>query len=219
MNPKSKDIVYFAAKDCHRKDIWRNSIYSKYKENRIQDDAFLGGPLFETAYKILEHKHPTINIGINIQILYHPKLEADDCIAITTNYLLSNNNSNATNNVIYIIASDMDYLQLAGPTVHIINLKYKLLTDNKKWSGDPDKDLFCKIVMGDKSDNIPGIFKGCGPKTATKYYNKPEHFVIKLVTTNTKDAYERNKTLVDFTNIPSEYQHKLLYLVEPTSIS
>ena len=35
---------------------------------------------------------------------------------------------------------------------------------------NPDKDLFVKIVIGDKSDNINGIFKRCGTKTACKYY-------------------------------------------------
>jgi 5'-3' exonuclease len=28
--------------------------------------------------------------------------------------------------------------------------------------GDPDKDLFIKIVIGDKSDNIPPVFSKIG---------------------------------------------------------
>ena len=51
----------------------------------------------------------------------------------------------------------------------IINLQYKDLTMSKKWSGNAVLDLFCKIVKGDKSDNIPALFKNCGPKTAIKY--------------------------------------------------
>ena len=98
----------------------------------------------------------------------------------------------------------MDYLQLAGPRVKLLNLKYKLLTDSKKWSGDPQKDLFCKIVMGDKSDDITAIFKKCGPKTTLKYYDDKEAFEAQLKKENAYDVYERNKKLVDFNNIPDE---------------
>lgn len=28
--------------------------------------------------------------------------------------------------------------------------------------GDPDKDLFIKIILGDKSDNIPSVFTRVG---------------------------------------------------------
>jgi 5'-3' exonuclease len=58
--------------------------------------------------------------------------------------------------------------------VHIYTLKHKKLTDRKSCLGDPKKDLFCKIIIGDKSDNIPGVFSKCGIKTACKYYENPE---------------------------------------------
>ena len=96
---------------------------------------------------------------------------------VSNSKLLAKNILNTTEDMkVIIIANDMDYLQLAGPRVKLINLKYKYLTDNKKWSGNPEEDLFCKIVMGDKSDNIPSIFKKCGPKTALKYYNDKDAF-------------------------------------------
>ena len=114
------------------------------------------------------------NSGIN-NVISYDTLEADDCIAITAKKLLNN-----PENIIYIITSDMDYLQLAHERIHIYNLKYKKLTDSKKWSGNPEQDLFCKIVMGDKSDNIPSVFKKCGLKTALKYWNNQELFFNKL---------------------------------------
>jgi 5'-3' exonuclease len=43
-----------------------------------------------------------------------------------------------------------------------------------------DCNLFCKIVTGDKSDNIPSIFKKCGIKTALKYYNDKNLFEAQL---------------------------------------
>ena len=98
----------------------------------------------------------------------------------------------------------MDYLQLADPKVKLINLKYKYLTDSKKWSGDPKKELFGKIVMGDKSDNIPAVLNKCGQKTAEKCYNDKKYFEERMKRENAYEKYELNKKLIDFNEIPQE---------------
>ena len=103
----------------------------------------------------------------------------------------------------------MDYLQLANEHTHIYNLKYKKLTDSKNSFNDCKKDLFCKIVIGDKSDNIPGIFKKCGIKTAEKLYDDPDLFIKKLNQENSTKEYERNKQLVDFNQLPLNYVNEL----------
>lgn len=195
-NGKNKnEIVMLAAKDCHRKEIWRNEYFDKYKEQRELDDYFMVGPFFEKAYELLNSE--------SIPILFHPKLEGDDCIAIMTEHLKPNYN-------IYIVANDMDYLQLSSENVTIINLKYKLITDSKKWSGEAKKDLFCKIVMGDKSDNIPSIFKKCGPKTAIKCYEDEEYFNTKLKKENGYENFNKNKKLIDFNEIPIELRTEFM---------
>ena len=127
-------------------------------------------------------------------------MEADDCIALTVRSLIAEIKLPQ----IVIITNDMDYLQLAAPNVKLINLKYKYLTDNKNWSGNPEQDLFCKIVMGDKSDDIPSIFKKCGPKTALKYYENKTAFEEQLKRENAYEKYEKNKKLVDFNEIPED---------------
>lgn len=187
---KLANYTFIAGRDCPRTDIWRHEFYDKYKANRVLDDAFLGGPFFKLSYQLLEQ--------LKIQVLYHPHLEGDDCIALKVKDILETTQDMK----IVIIANDMDYLQLAGPRIQLINLKYKFLTDNKKWSGDPQKDLFCKIVMGDKSDGIPAIFKKCGPKTALKYYGDRVAFEAQLKKEDAYALYERNTKLVDFNAIP-----------------
>lgn len=187
---KIKDYKLLAGLDCPRKDIWRNSLFDKYKENREYDDTFMGGPFFKLGKDILKE--------LNIQTLYHEKLEADDCNALTCKYIISQ----IPDSNVYIIANDMDYLQLASDKVKIINLKYQDLTSSKKWSGNAEQDLFCKIVIGDKSDDIPGIFKKCGPKTAIKYFNDKMAFDKQLKIENAYEKYEKNKKLVDFNEIP-----------------
>jgi len=189
---KIKNYNIYAALDCPRGKIWRNSLYNKYKENRVYDDSFMGGPFFELGINLLKE--------LKIPILKHPKLEADDCNALFTKYI----KFKEPDSKIYIIANDMDYLQINCEQVNIINLKYKNISESKKWTGNCELDLFCKIVIGDKSDDIPPLFKKCGPKTAINYFNNKEEFVKKLQKENVYDQYLRNKKLVDFNEIPEE---------------
>ena len=74
----------------------------------------------------------------------------------------------------------MDYLQLACENVELYDLKFKKLTERKSSYNDAKKDLFVKILTGDKSDNIKGVFKKCGQKTACKYFDNKELFNKKL---------------------------------------
>ena len=128
--------------------IWRNDYYPDYKANRVYDDTFMGGPFFEIGISIFQDE-------LKLPILKQDRLEADDCIAL---YVKSLSEFNSIN----IIANDMDYMQLDnGENINIINLKYKYLRESKTASGNSECDLFCKTVIGDKSDNIPGIFNLC----------------------------------------------------------
>ena len=85
------------------------------------------------------------------------------------------------------------------------DLKYNKLTERKSSFNNAEKDLFVKILTGDKSDNITGVFKKCGPKTACKYFNDRQLFKEKLETTEgSKEKYELNRKIIDFNYIPLE---------------
>lgn len=192
---KQVDPILIVGKDCKRQDIWRTKLFPEYKGTRVQD-GFMGGPFFKMVY---DDKLFT-EAGVQA-ILKHPHLEADDCIAISVKHILSKYPL-AT---IYIITSDKDYLQLAEPRIHIYNLAFKKLTDQKSSTNDAKCDLFCKIVMGDPSDNILSVFPKCGPKTALKYFNDNQLFQTKLNSSpDFQKKYQLNSTLVDFNNIPQE---------------
>ena len=109
----------------------------------------------------------------------------------------------------------MDYLQLASDNVHLYNLKFKKLTESKSSFNDSKKDLFCKILTGDKSDNIPGVFKKCGIKTASKYWDNKEEWNKKLQDENIRATFERNRQIIDFNYIPedlvNEFKNKNIY--------
>jgi len=197
---KLKNPTIIIGKDCHRKNIWRMDTFSQYKENRCNDETFLGGPFFKLAYKELYPNNKNIKT-----IIGHDRLEADDCIAIATKHVLEKDKDAH----VYIITSDMDYLQLLNERTHIYNLKYKMLTESKNAFECAEKNLFCKIVTGDKSDNIPGIFRKCGIKTAEKLFSDQDEFIKKLNQESCNEEYQRNKLLVDFNLIPLEYVNQL----------
>ena len=188
--------IILAMKDCPRKDIWRMKYLKSYKANRVYDDTFLGGPFFKMAYE----DDLFIKGGTKL-IFKHPTLEADDCVAIIAKNILKNYpKANIT-----IITSDMDYLQLACSNIQLYDLKYNRLTERKSSYNDPEKDLFIKIITGDKSDNIESVFKKCGPKTACKYYDNKELFEKKLQETEgAREKYLLNKKIIDFNEIPED---------------
>jgi 5'-3' exonuclease len=193
----SKNInpILIVGKDCKRENIWRNKLFPQYKATRIQD-GFKGAPLFKMAYE-----EDLFRKGGARAILQHPMLEADDCIAISVKHVIDR----FPQCVIYIITSDKDYLQLNSHNVHLYNLAFKNIADNKSSTGNAKNDLELKILMGDTSDNIPSVFPKCGPKTAQKCIDNPEFFKKKMANNiNYYKQYELNKKLVDFTNIPEE---------------
>lgn len=193
---KNINPILIVGKDCKRENIWRNELFPQYKGTRIQEEGFKGGSFFKMAYD----EELFVKGGAKA-ILKHPKLEADDCIAISVKYLI-NKYPNCT---IYIITSDRDYLQLNSHNVHLFNLAFKNIVDNKSSTGNAKNDLEIKIIMGDVSDNIPSVFPKCGPKTAQKCIEDPEFFKKKMASNSDYyKQYELNKKLVDFNNIPQE---------------
>ena len=201
---KNVQPILIVGKDCKRENIWRNEIFKQYKANRAngQEDGFMGGPFFKMAYEE----------GLFIQggaqaILNHPKLEADDCIAISVKYVLEK----YPECHIYIITSDRDYLQLNAPNVDLYNLAFKNIAENKSSTGNAVTDLRMKIIMGDNSDNIPSIFPKCGPKTALKCVQDEDYFKKKMSDNATYyQQYELNKQLVDFNCIPENLKGEFI---------
>ena len=198
-----KPSTIIAARDCHRASIWRNALYSDYKATRIKGDEFNGGPFFKHIYQ--DNNKLLYEAGVN-SVVQFPNLEADDIIALTKNYIRAKYEDAR----IYIIANDHDYLQLLDENTEIVNFQNKYLKEASKVFNEPQKNLFYKIVLGDKSDNINPIFKKCGPKTCEKYYENNELFLEALKKENAYEKYELNKKLVDFRELPDELVSKFL---------
>lgn len=199
--------ILIVGKDCKRHHIWRNDLFKDYKANRANgpEDGFMGGPFFKMAYE-----DELFQKGGAKAILKHPRLEADDCIALSVKYLTTE----YPNCRIFIITSDRDYLQLNAHNVHLFTLTYKNLAEGKMSTGNAKDDLKIKIIMGDTSDNIPSVFPKCGIKTAQKCIEDDEFLKKKMDNNPLYYAqYELNETLVSFDKIPSELVDEFLKII------
>lgn len=200
---KIDNPTIYVGKDCSRKDIWRNTHDKNYKATRVYDDSFMGGPFFKLAYDELFESS-----GIpDKHILYLDTLEADDCIAIMAKKLIEKD----PNNTVTVITSDTDYLQLIQPGIKLYSLKLKPVRTEKNSTGCAEQDLFYKIILGDKSDNISKVFKKCGKKTVEKFWNDKTLLEAQFdKEPGSKDKFNHNKKLIDFNMIPMNLQEAFI---------
>ena len=100
--------------------------------------------------------------------------------------------------------------------IHIFDSKFTDLTKQKSSFGSAEKNLFCKIIMGDTSDNIPSVFTKCGAITASKLYDNPTSFQEKLSREKANDKWKLNQLLVDFNYIPTQYREEFNMIYKRT---
>ncbi len=142
---------------------FRHDKYPEYKEGRIETPN-------ELKVQIPVAKELCSLMGITY--LDVENYEADDIIGTFSNMIDKSSNYEAL-----IISSDKDLLQLISPKVKVKLLKQKghVMMDEKAFKDmykmDPIKMIDLKALMGDASDNIPGV-KGVGEKTALSLLNK-----------------------------------------------
>lgn len=198
------NIVF--AKDCPREHIWRTSLYPAYKAHRDDRDTCFNRHIFRHTFDVL---FPRLKATYGFQELYHPLLEADDCVA-----LFVKNLRNIYTNNITIITNDNDYIQLYKYNVNILNLQSKNLSERVE---DISTYIELKTVLGDKSDNIHPIAKKVGEKTAQKIISNHALFEKYMQDPEVKQRYSLNATLVNFDNIPQvlvdEFTQKYMSLI------
>ncbi|CAL4322749.1 5'-3' exonuclease H3TH domain-containing protein [Buchnera aphidicola] len=147
-----KLIIVFDSK----KKNFRQKIFPEYKKNRIPIPKELKIQI-PVIYKIID--------DLGIPILSIPHVEADDVIG-TLSVIAQKKGEN-----VLIGTADKDFSQLVNEDVKIFNnINHTILgpKEIKKKYGVPPKLIIDLLsLMGDKTDNIPGIF-GIGQKIATK---------------------------------------------------
>ena len=88
-------------------------------------------------------------------------------------------------------------MQLIRPGIQLYNLNFRKVNTEKNSFGDPDRDLFYKIIAGDKSDNIPAIFKRGGKKKIMKCYDDVEYLkeMLKNADSPTSNIFKKELNL------------------------
>lgn len=138
---------------------FRHEIYPEYKANRppCPEDLKPQFPIIREASEAL-----------NLFMIEQVGAEADDIIATLAKRF-------APEQEVLIISSDKDLMQLIGDNVLMYDaMKNKIIGSSQvleKFGVLPDKVLDILSLIGDVSDNIPGI-KGIGPKTAAELINQ-----------------------------------------------
>ncbi|MDD2519140.1 MAG: DNA polymerase I, partial [Bacilli bacterium] len=138
---------------------FRHDKYENYKDGRIDTPEELKVQ-FPIAKELLR--------AMGIKYYEIDNYEADDIIGTFAQYCDKESKYIGT-----IISSDKDLLQLISSDVDIKLLKqkdyirYNEETFKNEYGIDPIKVIDLKALMGDPSDNIPGV-KGIGEKTALK---------------------------------------------------
>ena len=135
---------------------FRQDIYPQYKANRS-----------ETPHDLLVQSE-LIRIGahaMGMPVLCIPGVEADDVIAT-----IATNNCDKFDGI-RIITGDKDLMQLVSSCVFLYDgMKQREIHEPQvfeKFGVKPNQVIDVQSLMGDSSDNVPGV-PGIGPKKATE---------------------------------------------------
>ena len=146
--------VYLAVLLDAGRVTFRNHLYQEYKSNRPEAPPDLI-PQFPYIRKVLQ--------AMNIAVLELQGYEADDLIATLSGFF------SAQGARVVIVSGDKDLMQLVGEGVSLLDTaKDKWITIDgvkEKFGVEPRRVVEVMGLMGDPSDNIPGV-KGIGEKTA-----------------------------------------------------
>ncbi len=151
---------YLAVVFDSKAKTFRHEMYPDYKANRDTPPEELAQqfPYFEPLVA-----------AFNMVSMRQDGYEADDIIGTLAKM------GEQAGMAVTIVSGDKDMMQLISPNVHMLDtMKDKRFEKPEvidKFGVPPDKVIEVMGLMGDSSDNIPGV-KGVGPKTATELIQK-----------------------------------------------
>ncbi|MEJ1354475.1 MAG: DNA polymerase I [Candidatus Sedimenticola sp. (ex Thyasira tokunagai)] len=136
---------------------FRNQMYDQYKANRP--------PMPDDLREQIEPLHRIVE-AMGLPLLMVHGVEADDVIGTLAAQ------ASSLEMKTLISTGDKDLAQLVDERVTLINTMNNSLMDREgvvaKFGVTPEQIIDYLALVGDSSDNIPGIPK-CGPKTAAKW--------------------------------------------------
>lgn len=149
------------SKDVKRSNTLRRKLYPNYKAQRGSTPNDLIDQI-PYAIELLEL--------LGYPVLYNEAYEGDDILGMASRYCNYNGYD-------FIIASsDRDFFQLVNDNTFVFSMSKKKLYDTEEVMNQYDgltplQLIDLKAIMGDASDNIPGV-RGIGPAIGTKLIKK-----------------------------------------------
>ncbi len=154
---------YIIAATDSREPTFRHKLYDKYKANRSE--------MPEDLVKQLPYMRQLF-AALNIPLLAEPGLEADDLIGS----LVTQHSSPDLH--CYIVSGDKDFMQLVNDQIFLYSPKKaeeaKIIDCagvREKFGCDPHQVIDILALIGDSSDNVPGV-AGIGEKGAAQLIQK-----------------------------------------------
>ena len=193
------------------KFYWRRELFPFYKQNRKKDrenSNYDWSEIFNCLNKIRDEIRD--NFPYVVMEIYGA--EADDIISV----LVHHTSKKESQEKVLILSGDKDFLQLSKyPFVRQYNpIQKRYLTLE-----DPKQFLMEHIIKGDRSDGIPNFLsdddtfisgkrqKPISKKNLCKWIkSSPESFCSEEQLKN----FERNRTLIDLSCIPTEIYQKIV---------
>lgn len=164
MNRPNPVIWVWDGMNCNAR---RREVWPDYKRGRkeLPEDISRSLDLFK---EILSYTKNVVQIEV-------PGYEADDVIASLSRAALQIIAAD-----VEIISTDKDFFQLIGPRVWL---------DREPWKIAPQDVRLYKTLVGDPSDNIPGL-KGFGEKAWTALTDLQKTSIIKFINYHVMVDYE-----------------------------
>jgi len=154
--PDSNIIAIFDAKGKN----FRHELYDEYKANRPS--------MPDELRSQIEYVHTAVK-ALGLPLVAVPGVEADDVIGTFAKQASDNGQT------VLVASGDKDLAQIVNDNVNLIDTMKKVIMDEagvlEKFGVRPDQIIDYLALMGDPSDNIPGVPK-VGPKTAVKWINE-----------------------------------------------
>ena len=198
-------------------NTWRKDYFPLYKahrkKNRTESDQD-----WNEIFRILNLVRDEIKENLPYKVLHLEGLEADDIIGS----LVLKTQEFGQSEPIMIISSDKDFIQLQKYS----NVK-QYSPIQKKMVSDPNPRsyMFEHIMRGDKGDGIPNVLSPDNaimddirqsPMTKKKidYWAENADNLRNVMTSEEYRNYQRNKTLIDLSEIPTELQNNVINTYE-----
>ena len=151
--PESNIVAIFDAKG----KTFRHDLYDEYKANRPS--------MPDELRSQIEYVHRGVK-ALGLPLIAVPGVEADDVIGTYARQAA------ASGQTVLVATGDKDLAQIVDENVNLIDTMKKVVLDEagvlEKFGVRPDQIIDYLTLIGDSSDNIPGVPK-VGPKTAVKW--------------------------------------------------